>query len=50
MCMKVNGELLQGMLDTGAKVTLLKKEDIPTTWPMTAGPNIQGVGGLLTVN
>ena len=45
MSVIIGGTKLQCLIDTGADRTVLRKEEVPTDWPLTPGPIVLGVGG-----
>lgn len=45
MALLLNGKSFSGLIDTGADVTVIRKEDWPPTWPLeTTMTHLQGIG------
>lgn len=45
MTLQLDGKSFSGLIDTGADVTIIKKEDWPLTWPLeTSMTHLQGIG------
>ena len=45
MTLWLDGKRFSGLIDTGADVTIIKKEDWPTTWPLDATlTHLKGIG------
>ena len=45
MTLQLNGKSFSGLIDTGADVTIIRKEDWPLTWPLeTTMTHLQGIG------
>lgn len=43
--LKIQGKVFRGILDTGADVSVLRKEEWPATWPLdSAQTSLQGIG------
>lgn len=39
------GKISKGIIDTGADVSIIRTQLVPTEWVLTAGPTVKGVGG-----
>jgi hypothetical protein len=43
--LRINRKVFKGMIDTGADVSCLRKEEVPEDWPSIEGPPVLGVAG-----
>jgi hypothetical protein len=43
--LRINRKVFKGMIDTGADVSCLRKEEVPQDWPLIEGPPVLGVSG-----